>query len=104
MITEQDLLEAIAECEGERNPNAQTCRNLAAFYTILDHVRYTPQISHDAPPAEERVAYNGDSEFARLANGMNVSDVLGLMDELMDTVQVLQPRLYDAVMRKMKEW
>ena len=76
MIREEDLLEAIAECQGERNPNAQTCRNLAAYYTILDHVRYNPRISN----------------------------VMGLMDELMDTLQVIQPRLYDAVMRKLKEW
>ena len=38
MITEKDLLEAIAECQGERNPNANTCIKLAAYYTILDHL------------------------------------------------------------------
>jgi hypothetical protein len=38
MITEKDLKEAIAECEGERNPNANTCIKLAAFYTILDNM------------------------------------------------------------------
>lgn len=26
-----------------------------------------------------------------------------IMDELMQTVQVLQPKLYDAVMRKLKD-
>lgn len=104
MIREEDLLEAIAECQGERNPNAQTCRNLAAYYTILDHVRYNPQVSHDSPPIEESVAYDGESDFARLVRGKSISDVMGLMDELMDTLQVIQPRLYDAVMRKLKEW
>ena len=34
MITEQDLREAIAECQGQRNPNANTCIKLAAFLTI----------------------------------------------------------------------
>ena len=34
MITEKDLQEAIAECQGQRNPNANTCIKLAAFYTI----------------------------------------------------------------------
>lgn len=43
MITEHDLQEAIAECQGERNPNAQTCIKLAAFYTIRDHLYPEPQ-------------------------------------------------------------
>ena len=34
MITEKDLQEAIAECIGQRNPNANTAIKLAAFYTI----------------------------------------------------------------------
>ena len=34
MITEKDLQEAIAECQGQRNPNASTCIKLAAFLTI----------------------------------------------------------------------
>ena len=34
MITEMDLQEAIAECQGKRNPNADTCIKLAAFYII----------------------------------------------------------------------
>ena len=38
MITEKDLQEAIAECEGQRNPNANTCVKLAAFYIIKDHL------------------------------------------------------------------
>ena len=38
MITEKDLQEAIAECQGERNPNANTCIKLAAFYTIRNEL------------------------------------------------------------------
>ena len=34
MITEKDLQEAIAECQGQRNPNANTCIKLAAYLTI----------------------------------------------------------------------
>ena len=39
MITERDLLEAIAECEGTPKPNANTCVKLAAYYTILNNMR-----------------------------------------------------------------
>ena len=50
MITEQDLLSAIAECQGERNPNANTCIKLAAYYTILDNIR-PPKETAEQPHA-----------------------------------------------------
>lgn len=34
MITERDLDEAIAECQGQPHPNSNTCIKLAAFLTI----------------------------------------------------------------------
>lgn len=43
MITEQDLQAAIAECQGERNPNANTCIKLAAFYTIRRELFGNPE-------------------------------------------------------------
>ena len=104
MIKEADVLEAIAICQGEKNPNANTCRNLAAFYTILDHIQQKPQfdtmISHDSL---EGIEYSGESEFASLVRGRSTTDVMALMDELMDTLSVLNPRLYDSVIRKLKE-
>lgn len=103
MIKEQDLLDAIAECQGERNPNANTCRNLASFYTILDHLRKTtdPVIENYSYSSDPNVVtYDGDTEFALAIQGKGVDDVLSLMDELMTTLQVINPRLYDGVMRK----
>lgn len=38
MITDQALQEAIAECNGKKNPDANTCMKLAAYYTIRDHL------------------------------------------------------------------
>ena len=35
MITEHDLKEAIAECEGNRNPDARTCIKLAAHVRMF---------------------------------------------------------------------
>ena len=36
MIREDDLRDAIAECEGIRNPTASTCIKLASYYALLD--------------------------------------------------------------------
>lgn len=109
MITEQDLREAIAECEGERNPNANTCIKLAAFYTIRNElypkgdnvqpVGYSNGYSY----AEAPVSYDSGSEFGTVVNGMEWDDVLAVIDELMDTLKVMMPRLYDGVMRKLRD-
>lgn len=111
MITEHDLEQAIAECQGERNPNANTCIKLAAFYTIRNELFGTPDrserreesYSYAAPPGQDSITYDGESDFARTIHGMDHDRVWSIMDELMDTVQALMPRLYDGVMRRLQE-
>lgn len=106
MITEKDLLEAIAECQGQRNPNANTCIKLAAYYTILDNIRKEaepgeqpiPMYSYDAPKQER---YYSESEFGDIVSRHETADVLKVVDELMETLRVMQPRLYDAFIRKL---
>lgn len=108
MITEQDLREAIAECQGVREPNANTCIKLAAYYTILEHMTSTqghapaelPMYSY-SPMSADTIDYTGESDFAKKINGMNCYDVLNVVDELMDTIAVLNPGLYNGVMRKL---
>lgn len=104
MIAQQDLQQAIAECQGQRNPNASTCIKLAAYLTIQrelfgEEKDAEPYPAYSFAPADQ-VTANGDSEFCKLVNGRNQSEVIPIIDELMSTLQVIQPRLYDAVMRK----
>lgn len=116
MITEKDLQEAIAECQGVRNPSANTCLKLAAFLTIqrelfgnksnndssLSQVYAsvsTPNYSYDAGT----ISYDADTEFARAVNGMDRDVFMKTIEELMETLQVIEPRLYASVMRKLKE-
>lgn len=109
LITEQDLIEAIAECQGQRNPNSSTCIKLAAFYTILDHVRegeqkepVQPGYSFSASPAPDTVTYQGDSDFSNLVYGMDSNTAWSIVDELMDTLSITNPRLYKGVLRKIE--
>ena len=107
MITEKDLVEAIAECQGTRNPNANTCLKLAAYYTILDHVKpeeeqpdrsaVVPQYSFSPPPEQ---GYSSETEFGLLLNKKETNDVLECIDELMETLRIMQPKLYRAFIRK----
>ena len=98
MITERDLQDAIAECQGQRNPNANTCIKLASFYTILDHIgkQEEPVYSFSPPP---QVTYTSETEFAKRIEGMDINDVLAVFDELMTTLSVVNPALYKSVMR-----
>ena len=109
MITEQELLEAIAECQGQRNPNANTCMKLASFYTILDHINCDrpapspPQMqgySFASEPAENTMDYDSGTEFSDAVYGKPVEEVMKIMDELMSTLSVLNPPLYNSVMRR----
>lgn len=104
MITQQDLQQAIAECQGQRNPNASTCIKLAAYLTIQRELfgeeKNAEPLSYSFSPSSQITA-NGDSEFSRLIAGKNVSDVVPVFEELMETIQIIQPRLYSAVIDKL---
>lgn len=105
MITEQDLQAAIAECQGVRNPNASTCIKLAAYYTIQDKMfPSVPQYSFAKEPPEpvDKITYSGDTEFSRAISQMSFADVLKVMDELMSVLEATNPKLYNAVMRKLE--
>lgn len=105
MITEGDLLEAIAECQGERNPNANTCIKLASYYTILDNItgrqEEYPQPSYSYSNAIEVIQYDGESDFAEKIRGQEPDKVWAVMDELMSTLMIIQPKLYQSVMREL---
>lgn len=101
MIKESDLREAIAECQGERNPDARTCMKLAAYYTILNNMYETRTESYSRAEPPEQVRYNSGSEFSKVIKGIPVDDVLDVVDELMDTVSILMPKLYRATMEKL---
>lgn len=115
MITERDLQEAIAECQGERNPTANTCMKLAAFYTIYEHMYGKPKdglsksvqsdASYTAPPPPESgaISAKSESEFAGAIDGKAWNDVFPIFEELMATISVLNPRLYRAALRKFED-
>lgn len=114
MITEKDLQEAIAECEGKRKPDASTCLKLAAFYTIKDKMypdeNKGPVWSNETAQraymdsgedkTENLIDYDSGSEFSRLINGRKINDVLAIIDDLMDALTAINPRLYNSVIRK----
>ena len=118
MITEQDLLSAIAECQGERDPNANTCIKLAAYYTIYNQLygktkqvqiqpvgnsdKFTQYSTMPVQPIGHTIQYNSDTEFIQAIKDKPIDDVLCIIDELMSTLWAVNPRLYRRVMQRLE--
>lgn len=102
MITELALKEAIAEVQGKRNPDRQDCMMLAAFYTIQDRLypELPPTYSSAGQPPTSGVY--GDSEFLQAVSNTDPAEAWSVMDELMDSLKVINERLYNCVMRKLR--
>ena len=104
MLDAREIDHAIAQIEYEESsyPNY---RNLAALYIIRDHMK------PEAEPVYEPVEYSespvptmelyGDSDFLRAVAGKDPAAVWGIIDDLMDTLQVSFPRAYDGIMRRL---
>ena len=105
MITRADIQSAIAECQGKRNPDAKTCIMLAAFLTIkrelFEEEKDDEHYSFAPAPGRNMISFGSDSEFARAIDSREIDEVLPVLDDLMSTLKVIQPRLYDAVMGKL---
>lgn len=76
---------------------------MAAYFTLLNNLypeQNEPQYSYT--PAHV-IEYKSETDFGRTINGKSVEEVWRIMDELMTVIQVLKPKLYDGVMRKLNE-
>lgn len=80
---------------------------LATLYTVRDHMdaesRPLEGVGYStaaAPPRTETVDVYGDSEFLQAIAGKDMGAVMGILDDLMDTLRVVNERAYNGVMRK----
>ena len=105
MITKKDLESAIAECQGKRDPDARTCMMRAACYTIKREMfgeeKEVEHFSYAHAPDRNIIDFDGDSEFARAVDGKLQEKVLPVLEELMETLRIIQPRLYNVVMERL---
>lgn len=85
---------------------------LANLYTIRDHMtksRALPEYEIDYSAAaapmqnEGTIAMYGDSEFLQSISGKDPAVIWGIIDELMDTLHIANPRVYNNVMRKINK-
>ena len=104
MITERELLQAIDECQSEPMTSAKIGK-LADLITVHTYL-YGDKDPATAPierTVEKVISARGDSDFMRKIDGMGADDVWRVIDELMQTLEVINPRLYDGVIRRLEE-
>ena len=66
-----------------------------------------PMQSYSAPQTSEQVEIyvetNGDSEFLKAVDGRKAERVWKLMDELVEAVKILHPRMYTTFIDKVQD-
>lgn len=105
MITEKDLDEAIAECQGVRNPTANTCIKLASFLTLKKELfgeTLEEQPAYSFMDKSKEASYSSDTDFGKLIHEKNIEEILEIMDDAMSALSVLNPPLYQSILRKIE--
>ena len=116
MITEKEIEQAIKECL--REPVTGNKRAVLADLIIIQDYLFgepmqereaqhlMPMQSYSAPPMEHVETYietNGDSEFLKAVDGRKAEKVWKLMDELVEAVKILHPRMYTTFIDKVQD-
>ena len=117
MITEKEIVQAIQECM--REPVTGTKRAVLADLIIIQDYLFSeptretepPQMpyqmqSYSAPPTEQVetiLETNGDSEFLKAVDGRKADKVWKLIDELVEAVKILHPRMYTTFIDKVQD-
>lgn len=99
MLSQRELDNAIRDFESTP-ADYENCKKLATFYTIFDHLYSEPKTEKRQ---EEVIGAYGRSEFLELVTNQEAAKVWSIIDELMDTLKVVNPRLYEGVMRKIAD-
>ena len=102
MFSKTELLDAIDELE-HAPATYQNAEKLATFYQLYDHLYIDKEpVMRIEPTKEVIIEDHGGSEFLRVITGQRAEAVWLIIDELLEAVKVLQPRLYQATIDKLK--
>lgn len=103
---------AISELENSES-SFPVYAKLADLYAVRDHMTAgersatPPPISAysaaSAPDAQKVTRLYGDSDFLRLVSDADPAAAWRIVDELMENLQVVNPRVYNSVMRKLEK-
>lgn len=105
MINENELKLWIARLETEESSWANY-EKLAALYIIRNEHGEQPQaiaapMLYSSESAPVRAVNSSDSEFLKLVGNVSQDRAWEVMDELMDTLKIVNERAYNSVLKKL---
>lgn len=106
MIDDNEINRWIARLETEES-SWKNYERLAVLYTIRDQKQNGIKASdipamYSAAPAPTAVEVYGDSDFLRAVSNVPQDKAWAVMDELMDSLKIVNERVYNGVMRKLE--
>lgn len=96
MIDYTEIEKTLIESEANYDTSFAALAKLAPLYSALLYKRISGNSAKSEP-----LALSGDSDFMRSIAQKDSGEVFAVIDELMTTLQTLQPRLYQSVMRRL---
>lgn len=106
MFSEAELIDAIDELTGGKH-SIQNCEKLASIFTVLDHLYGRSQQSVDTGYSRDNrvnddiIKKYGNSYFLSSIEGRNAKEVWLIVDELIEALGVLEPRLLSSFYEKL---
>lgn len=96
MLNIDEINKEILMLESNRDTTYAVVEKLAMLYVVRDHI--TGAVSQSVPLEVE-----GESEFLKSVDGKDCVQVWAVMDELMESLKIINRRVYDAVMQKISK-
>ena len=80
-----------------------TVERLAWLYIVRDHNLLDVSPEEEVIKSMPHVAMSSGSEFMEAAYNADINNLWSTLDELMNTIKIIQPRLYEATLTKLRE-
>lgn len=82
-------------------PTHLVMQKLAALYTVRDHMTLGSPAPQSSIELQMIPTFNSDTEFLKAVEGKNIYTVMNTINELMDTLHVINAPLYNSFIRKL---
>lgn len=96
-MTDLEIIESEIDRLEAKDTSYYTCSRLATLYTVRDHLK--PQASGDSAI----LPMMSGSDFLESASGKSCKDVLSVVDGHLETIRMLYPKTYSALVDKIRE-
>lgn len=98
MIDYSEIEKTLLESEANYDTSFAALNKIAPLYCAM---LYKMLSSKTAVSQPEPLDVSGDSDFLSAVSGKNSVEIFAVMNELMDTIKIINGKLYMAVMKKL---